>query len=168
MFKVDNIVKIHPISNETKLDEFQIKTVPRLELPVLRIDKGVITDHVDFSSMKKNKKIMNICVRVYSKRLAIKYKSFIKHVYDHLIVKELNQLRLTVEEAKVSDLILFKTCAKCKKTCYQIKDSIKCCSCDYWIHDNIQCYSYDLKHGKICPACYHNQMSIVEDDNNQR
>ena len=55
MLKVNSIVKMHPISNETKLDEFQIKTVPRLKLPVLRMVKGVITNHVDVSSMKKNK-----------------------------------------------------------------------------------------------------------------
>ena len=42
------------IFNVTNSDEFQIKTVPRLELPLLRIGKGVITDYVDFSSMKMN------------------------------------------------------------------------------------------------------------------
>ena len=68
---------------------------------------------------------------MYSKCLTIKYKSHIKHVYGHLIVKELKQLRLTVEETKVSDLKKFKTGAKFKKACYQIKNIIKCCSCDY-------------------------------------
>ena len=42
---------------------------------------------------------------MYSNRLSVKYKSLIKYFYDHLIVEELKQLRLTVEEAKVSDLI---------------------------------------------------------------
>ena len=37
--------------------------------------------------------------------MSVKYKSLIKYFYDHLIVEELKQLRLTVEEAKVSDLI---------------------------------------------------------------
>ena len=60
MFKVNSIVKIYPTSNETKNDEFQIKTGPRLELPVLRMDKGVIADHADFSSMTKIKTFMNI------------------------------------------------------------------------------------------------------------
>ena len=55
MLKVKYIVKIHPTSNETKKDEFQIKTSSRLELPVLRMGKGVIIDHVDFSSMIKIK-----------------------------------------------------------------------------------------------------------------
>ena len=54
MFKVNSIMIIHDTSNVTNSDEFQIKTVPRLELPLLRIGKGVITDHVDFSSMKMN------------------------------------------------------------------------------------------------------------------
>ena len=103
------------VSNETKLDKFQIKTVPRLELPVLRTGKGVITDHVDVSSMKKKKDFYEHKFRVYSKRLTIKYKSHIKHVYDHLIVEELKQMRLTVEKAKVSDLKKFETCVKCKK-----------------------------------------------------
>ena len=59
MFKVNSIVTTHATSNVTNLDEFQIKTVPRLELPLLRICKGVITDHVDFSSMKMNKNFIN-------------------------------------------------------------------------------------------------------------
>ena len=42
---------------------------------------------------------------MYSNRLSVKYKSLIKYFYDHLIIEELKQLRLTVEEAKVSDLI---------------------------------------------------------------
>ena len=49
-----------------------------------------------------------------------------------------------------------------------IKYIIKCCSFDYSIHDNIRCYHIVLKHGKICPNCYHTQMSNIEDDNNQR
>ena len=51
ILKVNSIVKIHPTSNETKNDEFQIRTGPRLELPILQMNKGVITDHADFSSM---------------------------------------------------------------------------------------------------------------------
>ena len=59
IFKVNSIVKIHPTSQETKLDEFQIKTVPRLELPMLRMGKFVITDQVGFSLTKK-KQFMSI------------------------------------------------------------------------------------------------------------
>ena len=55
MFKVNSIVTVHATSNVTRLDEFQIKIVPRLGLPLLRIGKGVIADHVDFSLMKINK-----------------------------------------------------------------------------------------------------------------
>ena len=60
ILKVNSIVKIHPTSNETKKDEFQIKTGPRLESPVLRMGKDVIIDHVDFSSMMKGKGLMKI------------------------------------------------------------------------------------------------------------
>ena len=60
MFNVKIIVTIHPTSNETRLDEFQIKTVPRLELSVLRIEKGVITDYVDFPYQRKLKIFTNI------------------------------------------------------------------------------------------------------------
>ena len=35
IFKVNSIVKIHPTSQKNKLDEFQIKTASRLELPML-------------------------------------------------------------------------------------------------------------------------------------
>ena len=55
MFKVNNIVTIHATSNVTRMNEFQIKTVKRLGLPLLRIGKGVITDHDDFSLTKINK-----------------------------------------------------------------------------------------------------------------
>ena len=115
------------------------------------MDKGIITDHVDFSLTNKNKGSSEHKIRVYSKRLTVKYKSLIKHVYDHLIIEELKQLRLTVEKAKVSDLIFFKTCAKCKKACYREKDIVQCYFCDYWIHNNISCYNIILKYGKYCP-----------------
>ena len=52
MLKVHSIVKIHPTTNVTKKDEFQIKTDERLKLPHLRQGKVAITGHVDFS--KKN------------------------------------------------------------------------------------------------------------------
>ena len=68
---------------------------------------------------------------MHSKRLPVKYQSLIKHIYDHLIVKEFSQLRLTIEETKISDLIFFKTCAKFKKACYQEKNIVQFCSCDY-------------------------------------
>ena len=83
---------IHPTSNVTRLDEFQIKTVQRLELHVLRIGTSVITDHVDFSLTKINKCFYEHKFRVYSNRLSVKHKLLIKHVYDHLIVEELKQL----------------------------------------------------------------------------
>ena len=52
MLKVHSIVKIHPTTNVTKKDEFQIKTDERLKLPHLRQGKVAITDHVDFSKKK--------------------------------------------------------------------------------------------------------------------
>ena len=69
MFKVISIVAIHTTSNVTRLDEFQIKTVPSLKLPLLRIGKGVITDHIDFSSVMNNKEYYEQKFIVYSKSL---------------------------------------------------------------------------------------------------
>ena len=80
---------IHATYNVTRLYEFQIKTVPILELPLLRIGKGVITDHVDFSSTKINKEFYEQKFRVYSKRLSENHKLLIKHVYDHLNIEDL-------------------------------------------------------------------------------
>ena len=89
MFKVNSIVTIHPTSNVSRLNEFQIKTVPRLELLLHRIGKSVITDHVNFSLTKINKEFYEHKLKVYSNHLSVKYKLLIKHVYDHLIVEEL-------------------------------------------------------------------------------
>ena len=72
---------------------------------------------------------------MYSNRLIVKYKSLIKRIYDHLIIKALKQLRLTVEEAKVSDLNF----SRHVQECYRKKDTVQCCSCDYLIHNNISC-----------------------------
>ena len=77
MFKVKSIVEIHPTSNETRLDEFQIKTVPRLELPVLRIGNGVITDHIDVSLTLKNNDYYEHKFTVYNNCLSVKHKSLI-------------------------------------------------------------------------------------------
>ena len=63
MFKEKSIVELHPTSNKTRGDEFQIKTVPKLELPVLRIGNGIITDHIDFSLTLKNNDFMNISLQ---------------------------------------------------------------------------------------------------------
>jgi len=110
IFKVKSIVTIRPTSNETRLDEFQIKSVLRLELPVLRIGKGVITEHVDFSLTMKNSDFYEHKFTVYSNCLSVKYKSLIKHNYEHLNVEELKKLKLTVEKSQVSTLKNFKTC----------------------------------------------------------
>ena len=67
MVKSNSIVTIHPTTNLTKEDEFQIKTAPRLDLPLLRIGKGVITDHIDFSLMKNKKILQREVCRVQSK-----------------------------------------------------------------------------------------------------
>ena len=112
MLKVKSIVEIHPTSNETRVDKFQIKRVPRLELPVLRIGNDAITHHMDFSLTLKNNKFYEHKFTVYSKRLSVKYQSLIKHVYEHLNVEELKKLKLTVEKLQVSNLIFFKTCVK--------------------------------------------------------
>ena len=140
MDTANSIVTIHATSNVTRPDEFQIKTVPRLELPLLRIGKGVITDHIDFSSMKMNKELYERKFRVHSKSLSKKHQSLINHVYEHLNLEELRQLKLTVEKGRVADLPFLKTCAECKKECYQEKDIVKCRTCVYWIHDNDSCY----------------------------
>ena len=79
----------------------------------------------------------------------------------------MKQLKLTVEEGRVVDLPFLKTCAECKKECFQEKDIVKCRTCVYWIHDNDRYYKFNLKYGKCCINCYYNQMSNVEDDNNQ-
>ena len=71
-----------------------------------------------------------------------------KNVYKHLDLEELTKLKLTVEEAQVSDLTFFKTCAECKKECYQEKDIVKYRTYAYWIHDNARCYHFNLKYGK--------------------
>ena len=55
MAKSHTIVTTHPTTNLTMEDEFQIKTAPRLDLPLFRIGKGVITDHIDFSLMNDKK-----------------------------------------------------------------------------------------------------------------
>ena len=104
MFKVKSIVEIHPTSNETRGDEFQIKTVPKLELPVLRIGNGVITDHIDFFLTLKNNYFYEHKFTVYGKRLSVKNQSLIKHVYEHLNVEELKKLKLTVEKSQVYNL----------------------------------------------------------------
>ena len=52
---------------------------------------------------------------VYSRSLSLKYQSLVTCIYDHLDVEKLKQLRLTVEEAKITDLDFFKTCSKCGK-----------------------------------------------------
>ena len=112
MDKANSIVTIHSTSNVTKPDKFQIKTVPRLYLPLLRIGKGVITDHIDFSSMNNNKELYEQKFSVYSKSLSKKHLSLINYVYEHLNLEELKQLKLTVVEGRVADLPFLKTCAE--------------------------------------------------------
>ena len=153
MDTADSIVSIHATTNETKLDEFQIKTAPRLDLPLLRIGKGVITDHIDFSFINNEKEYYEEKFVVYSRSLSRKHKSLIKHVYEHLDLKELTKLKLTIDEGLVANLTFLKTCAKCKKECYQEKDIVKCRTYAYWIHDNTSCYNITLKYGKWCPNC---------------
>ena len=104
---------------------------------------------------------------MYSKSLSKNHQSLIKYVYAHLNLEELKQLILTVEEGRVADLPFIKTCAEYKKECYQENDIVKCRTFTYWIHDNDSCYKFNLKCGKCCTNYYNNQMSKVEDDNNQ-
>ena len=47
---------------------------------------------------------------MYSERLSEKHKLLIKHIYDNLNVEELKQLKLTIEEAQVSDLPFQDVC----------------------------------------------------------
>ena len=104
---------------------------------------------------------------MYSKSLRKKHQSLINHVYKHLNLKELKQLKLTVEEGRVADLSFLRTCAECNKECYQEKDIVKCRTCTYWIHDNASCYKLNTEYGKCCPNCNDNHISNIEDDNNQ-
>ena len=134
---------IHPTTNLTKDDEFQIKTAPRLDLPLLRIGKGVITDHIDFSFMNNEKEYYEEKFVVYSQSLSRKHKSLIKHAYEHLGLKELTKLKLTIDEGLVANLTCFRTCAACDKECYQEKDIVKCRTCTCWIHDDASCYKYN-------------------------
>ena len=78
MDKANSIVTIHSTSNVTKPDEFQFNTVPRLELPLLRI----ITVHINFSSMKNNKGLYKQKFRVYSKSLS--------KIINHLLIIYMN------------------------------------------------------------------------------
>ena len=78
-------------------------------------------------------------------------------------VEELNQLKLTVKEAKITDIDFFKTCLKCGRTCYEENDIVQCFSCDLWIHKNVGCYTY----GKFCLSCYQTKKLNVEDDINE-
>ena len=89
MGKSDSIVTIHPTTNETKDDEFQIKTAPRADLPLLRIGKGVITDHIDFLLTNNNTEYYEKKFIVYSRSLRQKHQSLINNVYKHLDLKEL-------------------------------------------------------------------------------
>ena len=73
MDTADSIVSIHATTNETKLDEFQIKTTPRLGSPLLLIGKGAITDHIDFLSMNNNKEYYEKKFVVYSRSLRQKH-----------------------------------------------------------------------------------------------
>ena len=116
--------------------------------------------------MKINEEFYEQKFRVCSKSLSEKHKSLIKHVYEYLNLEELKQLNLTIEEAQVSKLPFLKRCTECKKECYKEKDIIKYRTCAYWIHDNAR-RKFNLKYGKCCPNCYYNQVSNVENDNNQ-
>ena len=89
MDTADSIVTIHATTNPTKEDEFQIKIAPRLESPLLRIGKGVITDHIDFSLMNSKKEYYENKFIVHSRSLRRKHQSLINNVYKHLDLKEL-------------------------------------------------------------------------------
>ena len=92
---------------------------------------------------------------MHSKSLSEKHQSPIKHVYEHLNLEELKQLKLTVVEGRVADLPFLKTCAECKKECYQEKDIVKCRTCAYWIHDKTKCYNFTSKYRKCSLNCYY-------------
>ena len=77
---------------------------------MLRIGKGVIMDHVDFSLTKKTKDFYQHKSTVYSNRLSINFKSLIKHLNEHLNIEELKQLKLTVEKSQVYNLIFQDVC----------------------------------------------------------
>ena len=78
MDKANSFVIIHYTSNVTKPDDFQFNTIPRLELPLLRI----ITVHINFSSMKNNKGLYKQKFRVYSKSLS--------KIINHLLIIYMN------------------------------------------------------------------------------
>ena len=79
----------------------------------------------------------------------------------------MKQLKLTVEEAKISGLPFLKTCAECKKECYQEKDIVKCRTCSYWIHDDSRCYKLNKEYGKCCSNCNDSHISnYIKEHNN--
>ena len=121
---------------------------------------------------------------MYSRSLSKKHQSLIKHVYEHLDLKELTKLKLTIDEGLVANLTFLKTCAECKKECYQEKDIVICRMCAYWIHDddvpigftNVDsCYTYNEDYGKCCSNCHkeylqyrHERFNYVGDFSNRR
>ena len=104
---------------------------------------------------------------VYITSLRKKHESLIKNVYKHLNLKELRQLKLTIEEGRVADLTFLRTCAECNKECYQEKDIVKCRTCTYCIHDNASCHKLNTEYRKCGSNCNDNYTSnYVEDYNN--
>ena len=112
---------------------------------------------------------------VYSRRLSKKHQSLIKHVYEHLDLKELTNLKLTVDVGLVANLNFFKTCKECDKECFEEKDIVKCRTCAYWIHDDASYYTYNEEYGKCCSNCHeghlqylHERSNYIEDFSNRR
>ena len=87
--------------------------------------------------------------------------------------KPKKQLKLNVDEVKVSDLKFMKVCSKCGEVSYQEKDVVKCGgwyensiikgSCVYWIHKDKNCCKTDTN-VNYCPSCYKLLQSNVADN----
>ena len=68
MLKRASVVSIHPSTNISKLDEFQIKTNKRSKLPRLQIGYDAIHNHINFSKFIKNCKGYDQKFKTYKKR----------------------------------------------------------------------------------------------------
>ena len=130
MVKNKSCVSMLPSTENTEkkhVDEFNIKTNDKVKLPLLRVGRGVIKNHVDFSIEGKKKVLLyEHKFRVYKLTKYNKYKKRIDKLYQYLNLKELKLLKLNVEEVKVSDLKFMKVCSKCAKVSHQENDVIKC------------------------------------------
>ena len=107
MLKRTSIVTIHPLTNKSVSDEFQIKTNKRLKFSLLQIAKGGTHNHINFSKYITNGQGYGQNFRIYKIPNIAKYKAIVDHLYSDLKVNELMKLRLSIDEVKESKLHSF-------------------------------------------------------------